>query len=33
MAAFFANLSLIVLLIGVLIIENLIKVGLAKQRA
>jgi hypothetical protein len=33
MAAFSANLSLIVLLIGVLIIENLVKVGMAEQRA
>jgi hypothetical protein len=33
MASFFANLSLIVVLIGVLIIENLVRVGMAEQRA
>jgi hypothetical protein len=33
MASFFANLSLIFVLIGVLIIENLVRVGMAEQRA
>jgi len=33
MAAFFANLSLIVILIGVLILENLFTVGMAEQTA
>ncbi len=33
MAAFIANLSLIVILIGVLILENLLRVGMAEQTA
>jgi len=33
MAAFIANLSLSVILIGVLILENLLRVGMAKQTA
>ncbi len=33
MATFFASLSLIVILIGVLILENLLRVGMAEQTA
>ena len=33
MSSFFASLSLIVILIEVLVIENLLEVGMAEQRA